>query len=479
MSTKQRAIKGVGWSGIERFSVQIIQFVVTIILARLLTPNDFGVVAIILVVINILQVFNEVGFGAALMQKLDRDELDYSTVFVFNIIWGGILYGLVYASAPLFASFFEFPELTNLTRILGVNIIISSFIVVQRAKLMIFVDFKTQAKASFLAVIISGVISIYAAYKGLGVMAIIIQQLVNNSINTIFLWIYTKWQPKLQFSYKRFKTLFNYAYKLILARFVNAVFQEIYSLAIGKVYAPAQLGYFNRAKSFVGISSNNITQVVQRVSTPILCESQHDYDRMGKQLIEFIQKTAFIVFPLLCGLFVLAEPLIKVVLTEKWLPAAWMLQVLCPVGMLFVISTFNLNVFNATGKTNWALKSEIIKKTLNVLILIGAILISFEALIVSQILVAIIDFVLDTWFTKKQIGLTWLKQLKALSGVFGAALLMAVVVYLTTAYISNDIWKLIVGFVSGTLFYFLISYIFDIIAFRNIVMSGFNKIRRS
>lgn len=477
MSGKKRAIIGVAWSGIDRFSVQIIQFVVTIILARILTPNDFGVVAIILVLINILQVFNEVGFGAALMQKLDRDELDYSTVFVFNIIWGVVLYGLVYISAPLFASFFELPELTNLTRILGVNIIISSFIVVQRAKLMIIVDFKTQAKASLLAVIISGIISVYAAYKGLGVMAIIIQQLVNNSINTIFLWIYTKWQPKLQFSYKRFKTLFNYAYKLILARFVNAVFQEIYSLAIGKVYAPAQLGYFNRAKSFTELSSGNITSIVQRVSTPLLCEAQHDNKRMGEVLLKFIKNTAFIVFPLLCGLFVLAEPLIRILLTDKWLPSVWILRVLCPVGMMFVISTFNINVFNATGRTDWALKSEIIKKNIYVGIIAIAVFFGFEALIYSQILIGFIELIISTYYTKKQIELTLFYQIASLSSIFFLSLIMAIIVWSVTFTMSNEYYQLLIGVFAGVISYSIMAYFLNANNFRDVLKSEILKMK--
>jgi len=209
---------------------------------------------------------------------------------------------------------------------------------------------------------------------------------------------------------------------------------------------------------------------------PILCEAQEDKEKMGDVLLGFIQKTAFGVYPLLCGLFVLAVPLIKVLLTEKWLPAAWMLQVLCPVAMLYVISTFNMNVFNATGRTDWALKSEVIKKTINILILVGAILISFEALIISQIIVAIIDFFVDTWFTKKQIGLTPLKQLKSIGGILAAAIAMSVVIKLATFYLSNDVWKLIVGFGSGTIFYFSVSYLFDISEFRKIAISSINRL---
>lgn len=475
--SKLKTVKGVFWSGIERFSVQFIQFIVSIVLARLLTPEDFGVVAIILVFINILQVFNEVGFGAALMHKLDRDELDYSTVFFFNILWGLVLFLLIYVSAPIISSFFKIPDLTKPTRLLGINLIITSFVVVQRTKLNIQVDFKTQAKASFIAVILSGVISIYCAYKGLGPMAIIIQHLSSSFINTLFIWKYAKWRPKLQFSFERFKILFNYAYKLILARFVNVVFNEIYSLTIGKFYTPSLLGYFNRAKSFVGITSTNITSIVQRVSIPILCESQNNKNMMSKVLLGFIQKTAFIVYPLLVGLFVLAEPLIRLLLTEKWLPSAWILQVLCPVGMLFVISTFNSNIFNATGRTDWALKSEIFKKSLNVVILITAILISFKALILSQILVALIDFLVDTWYTKKQIGLSIFKQVKSIGGIFIASFFMAIFITFLLNYISNDIYKLIIGIFSGGVFYLSACYIFNIADTRKIYLIAFNRIK--
>lgn len=476
--SKDRAVKGVIWSAIERFSVQIVQFVVTIILARLLSPTDFGIVAIILVVMNILQIFNEVGFGAALMQKLDRDELDFSTVFVFNLIFGVILYMVLYLIAPHFASFFKLPDLAKLTRLLGLNLIISSFIVVQRTKLFIKVDFKTQAKAALIAIILSGCVGIYCAYNGMGVMALLVQQLLNNIINTLFIWLFVKWKPKLKFSYQRFMILYNFAYKLILARLVNTIFQEAYSLVIGKMYAPAQLGYFNRAKSFVSISSNNITTIVQKVSIPILCEAQKNKEKMGSQLLEFIQKTAFIVYPLLFGLYVLAEPLIRVLLTDKWLPSVWMLQVLCPVGLLFVISTFNLNVFNATGRTDWALKSEIIKKILNVLILIGAVLVSFEALIYSQIVIALLDFLIDTYYTKKQIYLNRARQLKSVSGILVVSLIMSLIIKLSTINILNDLWKLVIGFSAGVFTYTLICYLFNISEFRKTTQSLIPKIKK-
>lgn len=477
MSDKKRAVKGVVWSGIERFSVLIVQFVISVLLARILSPSDFGLLALVLVVINILEVLNEVGFGAALMQKLDRDDLDFSTVFVFNMVLGIVLYGLVYLFAPYMALFFNKPELTLLIRLVGLNLIISSFVIVQRTRLWISVDFKTLAKASFIAVLISGSIGVYCAYSGWGVMALIVQLLVNNLVNTLLIWLMVKWKISLRFSYDRFVGLFNYAYKLILARLVNSVFNEIYSIVIGKAYSATQLGYFNRAKSFTELSSGNITSIVQRVSTPLLCEAQHDNKRMGEVLLKFIKNTAFIVFPLLCGLFVLAEPLIRILLTDKWLPSVWILRVLCPVGMMYVISTFNINVFNATGRTDWALKSEIIKKNIYVGIIAIAVFFGFEALIYSQILIGFIELIISTYYTKKQIELTLFYQIASLSSIFFLSLIMAIIVWSVTFTMSNEYYQLLIGIFAGVISYSIMAYFLNANNFRDVLKSEILKMK--
>lgn len=476
MSDTRRTVKGVIWSGIERFSVQIIQFTISIILARILSPTDFGLLALILVIINILQTINEVGFGAALMQKLDRDELDFSTVFVFNIILGFILYGFVYFLSPAIANFFNNSQLTLLTRLLGLNLIISSFVIVQRTRLYINVDFKTQAKASLIAVVISGSIGVYFAFNGFGVMALIFQSLINSVINTIMIWFLVKWKLSLKFSYSRFSCLFKYAYKLILARLVNSVFNEMYSLVIGRFYTPSQLGLFNRAKSFTDLSSSNIASIVQRVSTPVLCEEQNDNKRMGELLLKFITKTAFIVYPILFGLFVLAEPIISVLLTDKWLPSAWILRILCPVGMMFVISTFNMNVFNATGKTGWALKSEIIKKSIFVAIIAISLLFGFKALVYSQIAIGFIDLLISTYYTRKQIGLRIKEQLFSLKSIFLVSLIMALIVYFNILIFENNIQKLIFGILIGAFVYISSCYIFNILNTKSAVKSILSKV---
>lgn len=468
-------LRGVSWSAVERFSVQAVQFVISVVLARLLMPEAYGVVALALIILNVLQTVNEMGFGEALMHKLDRDELDFSSVFVMNMVVGISLYAILFFTAPLLERLFDVEGLATVTRWIGLNLIITSFIVVQRTKLFIAVDFKTMAKASLVGVIISGITGVIYAYNGGGVMALVVQSLLSNFITTVLIWMQSKWRPSFRFSWERFVKLFNYAYKLILARFVNTAFNEVYSAVVGAFYSPAQLGLFNRAKSFETMSSNNITQIVQRVSTPILCEKQKDHKDLGDSLMYFIRNTAFVVFPLLCGIFVLADPLIRVLLTDKWEGAIWILQVLCPVGMLYVFSTFNLNIFNATGRTDWALRCETIKKIVDIAIIVGAVSISFEALVWSQVVIAVFELAVNLWFTKRQIGLGYFKQFRSVAGVFICSVAMALVVAFVASLIATPLLKLIIGVFVGVIVYAGLCFALNINNCRKIIR---NKVKK-
>lgn len=476
VNKSKRAINGIIWSGIDRFSSLGIQFVTTVILARLLTPADFGLIALTLTFTIIFQTINEYGFNIALMNKLDRDDLDYSSVFILNIFLGFFLYLILFFCSPFIAVFFNQPILSLLIRVIGLNLIINSFTVVQQTIYTIQVNFKTQAKISLISIIISGTTGIICAYKGVGVWSLVIQTLLNSIITVLLLWTLSKWKPKkIEFSFIRIKILFLFAYKLILARVIDVVFQQAYSIVIGKFFNVSQLGFFNRANSLVQLSSGNITNIIQRVSTPLLCEEKNDYDRLSKMLLKFIVNASFIIFPLLFGLFVLANPIIVVLLTEKWLGAVWILQILCPVGVLYVINTFNLNIFNATGRTDWALKVEIIKKIIFILILIFAISISFKALIVSQVIIAIIELLINTYYTNKQIGLTIFRQFYALKGVFFSSVLMACGVYFFTIFFENELLKIIVGFVSGLIIYSGLVYFFNVNEVKTILINYLNR----
>ena len=457
-----RTLKGVSWSAVERFSVQIVQFVLSVVLARLLMPEAYGVVALALVILNVLQTVNEVGFGAALMHKLDRDELDFSSVFMMNMVLGVSLYAILFFTAPWLERMFEVEGLATVTRWIGLNLIITSFVVVQRTKLFIAVDFKAMAKASLAGVIVSGLVGLVYAYNGGGVMALVVQSLLNNLITTIIVWIQSKWRPTLKFSWERFVGLFKFAYKLIVARFVNTVFNEVYSAVVGAFYTPAQLGLYNRAKSFEVMSSSNITQIVQRVATPILCEKQKNYTALGESLMSFIRNTSFFVFPLLCGMFILANPLISVLLTDKWDGSIWILQVLCPVGFCYVLSTFNMNIFNATGRTDWGLKCEVIKKVVDIIIIAIAVSISFEALVWSQVVIAVFEMFVNLIYTKKQIRLSLLAQFKSVAGILCCSILMAFCVAFVTYFIESNIFKLTIGICVGIISYATLCVIFNL-----------------
>lgn len=471
-------LKGVSWSAVERFSVQIVQFVISVVLARLLVPEAYGIVALAMVILHVLQTINEVGFGEALMHKLDRGELDFSSVFVMNISLGCFLYGLLFLFAPLLERIFNVDGLSVVIRWIGLNLVITSFVVVQRAILIIAVDFKTIAKSSLLAVVISGTVGIIYAYCGGGVMALVLQSLLNNIITTILIWIQSKWRPSLKFSWPHFVALFKYAYKLIIARFINTIFNEAFTAVVGAFYSPAQLGLYNRAKSFETLGSSNITSIVQRVSTPVLCEKQYKLLELADSLMYFIRNTAFIVYPLLVGMIVLADPLIHLLLTDKWSGAIWILQVLSPVGLCYVVSTFNMNIFNATGRTDWALQCEVIKKVVDVFIIIIALHVSFKCLVWSQIIIAVFEMVVNLWYTKKQIGLTYLSQFRNIADILFASIIMALVVLLVTTPLNNSAMKLILGVISGGVTYLFLCFILNINATRSRFIQLLRKNRK-
>lgn len=472
-STIKLAIKGVVWSGIERFSVQGVQFLVSIILARLLTPNDFGLVAIVLVFSTIFQAINESGFNTALVHKQDRDALDFSTAFLSNLAIGVCSYFILFFLAPYIASFYENEGLIKVMRLFSMSLIITAFGLIPMAIYTIRVDFKTQAKASFIAAILSGLIGIIFAYYLRNVYAIVIQHLVYNFINITLMWIFVNYRLSLSFSIVRFKVLWTYAYKLILARLINLVFDDIYSLAIGKLYTPAQLGYYNRANSFRQVSSKNIINVVQRVSNPILCENQKDNAAMVRVHLKFMQSSALFVYPIVTGLMVLSRPFVAVLLGEKWLPTADLLYFVCPIEFFYLISTFNRNIYNATGRTDWALQSEVIKKIFFCIVFVITLKTNLKCLLAGLLGISIIEMLYDTSFAKKQIGVTLREQLMALFPVFVASSIMGITIFAVCLITSNYSLQLLIGFTLGFIVYSLICYVFNISDSRQFVRDLF------
>lgn len=453
MSLKQKAVKGVVWSTIENFAAKGAQFVLGIILARILSPEDYGLIGMIMIFLAISITFTDSGFSKALIQKKDRDEKDFSTVFYFNLIVAVGFYFVLFVTSPFIAQFYNEPILTSLIRVISLIIIINSLTVVQRSKLTINIDFKTQTKASLLSIILSGIFGIYLAYSGYGVWSLVIQAVLRALINVIVLWYYSKWIPRDGFHYNRFKTLFSFGSKLLLARLLETVYNNIYLIVIGKLFSTAELGYYTRAKQLKDFPSANITSILQKVTFPLLSGIQDDDVRLKENYRLIIKLSALTVFPLMIGLAALAEPIIIIILTEKWLDSVWMLQLLCFAGMWYPIHALNLNVLTVKGRSDLFLRLEIIKKVIITVVLIVSIPFGIKAMIIGQIITSIIGLVINTYYTNLIISYNLIQQLSDIFGVLIVSLLMGTLIYFTIGYFDHNVLKLLVGLTEGIIFY--------------------------
>lgn len=452
---KKKTIKGFLWSAVERFSVQGLQFLMGLVLARLLLPSDYGLVGMLAIFLAISQTFVDSGFSSALIQKKNRTETDYSTTFFFNIGIGLFFYLILFFSAPLIADFYDTPQLTSLTKVIGLNVFIISLAVVQRAKLTIKLDFKTQAKASFTSVFIGGCIGIVMAYKGYGVWALVIQSLIQNGLNTLFLWFLSKWMPKAVFSKSSFKELFSFGSKLLSAGLLDTIFLNIYLLVIGKLFSARELGFYTRAQQFQKMPSQNITGIINRVIFPVLSSIQDDDDKLIKAYSTFIRLSAFIVFPLMIGLAVVAEPLIRLILTEKWMLTVPLLQLLCIAGMLYPVHAINLNILNVKGRSDLFLKLEIIKKVFITIAILITFSFGVKVMVIGQIFTSLISFFVNTHYSSKMINYGAWKQIKDMLPIIIITLLMAIGVYMAMLIVGCDALKLLIGIVVGIIIYFV------------------------
>ena len=458
-SLKKRTVSGIWWSSIERFSVQFVQFVMMVIMARLLLPEDYGMIGMLAIFIAISQAIIDSGFSNALIRKVDRTEVDYSTVFYFNIVVGIVLYVLLFFLSPFIAEFYNTPELTNLTRVIALNLFINSLAVVQRAILTIRIDFKTQAKASFSAALVSGIVGIVLAYWGGGVWALAVQVVLNGLINTMLLWFLSAWRPMWLFSFNSFKELFSFGSKLLLSGLLDVTFRNIYTLVIGKKFASTDLGYFTRADQFAQFPSSNLTGIMQRVTFPILSEIQNDKERLTAVYRKFLRLSAFVIFPLMTGLAALAYPFIDTLLTEKWSFTALLLQILCISYMWYPIHAINLNLLEVEGRSDLFLKLEIYKKILGVLVLCITLPMGLVAMCIGLIVSSLIALIINTHYTGQLIRVGFFKQLKDITPALFYSFSMAGFVWGSVYFIPEPVFKLIVGIIVGAGYYLAIAYL--------------------
>ncbi len=459
MNLKQKTINGVIWSAIERFSNQIIQFIVQIIIARLLFPSDYGMIGMLAIFMAVAQTFTDGGFGNALIQKKDRNNTDYSTVFYFNITVGIILSIIFFFSSGLIANFYKMPKLELIIQVMSINLIILSFQVVHKAILTINIDFKTQAKASLSSVIIAGIIGITMAYTGFGVWALVAQFTAINIIQTILLWYFEKWRPIRVFSKQSFKRLFNFGSKILAANLLHTIYLNLYTLVIGKRFSATDLGYYSRADQFAQFPSSNITGILWRVTYPIMSSIQNEDEKLKNVYRQYIRLSAFIVFPLMVGLAAIAEPFIIFILTEKWRGVIPILQIISICYMFYPLNAINQNLMQVKGRSDLFLRLEIVKKIIGIALLFISLPFGMYYVCLSLVVYALINLAINTYFTSKLINFNILQQIKDLIRILFAALAMGTVVYLINYIEISYILKLTLGVIVGALAYTFIAWI--------------------
>lgn len=455
-----KAAKGVAWSAIDRISTIGIQFVLNIIIARILSPSDYGVIGMLTIFLSISQCLIDSGFSNALIQRKDRTEKDYGTVFLFNLGISVVLYIILFFSAPLIARFYNLDILVGVLRVVGLILIISAFSNVQKTILTINVDFKTQSCVSVSGAIISGITGIILAYNGFGVWALVAQTLVNGIVCTVLFGVLTKTKFSVCFSSDSFKKLGAFGVKLMFSNLLNTIYDNLYALFIGKKYTAQDLGYYSRADQFAIFPPKTLTEIINRVSYPIMCLHQDNKKDLAKVYTNFISLSCYIIFPLMIGLSVLSKPLIVLLLTDKWIAAAMMVSILALDGLWAPITKINLSLLQAVGRSDLFLRLEIIKKIIAVCILLVTIQFGLIFICVGRVIYSIIAMLINMYYTVDIIGRSYLQQIADWFLLFIVSVLMGGVVFISIYLIKSPGLQLVVGCCTGVISYYVFTKVF-------------------
>lgn len=429
-SLRQKTVKGVGWSLADNIANKGVSFLVGLVLARLITPEEYGLIGIIAIFIAVFNSIVDSGFSNALIRKNEIKDIDYSTVFITNMVLSVVLFIIFFLSAETIAVFFNQALLKPLTQVMGSVVIINAFAIIQRTLLVKKIDFKTQTKASVISSVASGIIGIGMAFFGYGVWSLVGQQLSRAVLNTSFLWIYSHWLPKLQFSWISFKELWGFGWKLLASGLIYTIWREIYQVVIGKCYSATTLGQYTRAQQFGFIFSSNLTTVIQSVSYPALSTLQDDNERMKEGYRRVIKVTMLVTFVLMLGLAAVSKPMIQVLVGNQWLVAAGFLPIICLQMMLYPLHSLNLNILQVKGRSDLFLKLEIIKKCVAVFPLLMGIFIDIYWMLWGSVLSGCFAYYLNSYYSGKLLDYNILSQIKDILPSFGIAVCMAVVTYL-------------------------------------------------
>lgn len=464
MSLRGTATKGIFWTFMQQFGGQLINFGVSLVLARLLMPEEFGLIGMIAVFMAIGQSLMDSGLTQSIIRSEDPNQEDYSTVFFFNLAGSIIVYFLIYFTAPLIASFYRQPALIEILRVYCLSFIIMAFSAVQFARLTKLMDFKTQMLVTIPSLVASGILGIYLAYQGFGVWSLVWRHLFQSFLQTVQLWIRSKWHPSLTFSVSKFKEHFNFGYKLTLSGLLDTVFSNIYQIIIGRYFVASQVGYYTRAQTLRQLPVSNISGALNKVTYPLFASIQNDDVRLKRVYKEIMLMVLFIIAPTLIIMGVLAEPLFRFLFTEKWLPAVPYFQVMCLGGILYPIHAYNLNILKVKGRSDLFLKLEIIKKILVVVVISISIRYGIMGLIWGQLITSIIALGINTHYSGKFIKYTTLEQLLDMIPIILLAFLVGASIWMADNFLNinqlNDFYRLALLGISGTALYLFFAYIF-------------------
>lgn len=479
-SLKQKTVKGVGWSFADNIANSGITFLVGLVLANILTPEEYGIMAMVTIFIAVSNSIVDSGFSNALIRKIDIRSVDYNTVFYFNLIVSLFLYLILYVSAPAISVFFKEPVLVDVMRVIGCILIINALAIIPRTIFVRNINFKAQTKVSLIASLSSGIVGIGMALTGWGVWSLVGQQLTRQLLNTVFLWIFCRWRPLWEFSIQSFKELFSFGSKLLASGLIDTVYKEIYSLVIGGFYSAADLGQYTRASQFNTIFSSNLTSVVQRVSYPVLSSIQNEPERLLSAYRRVIKTTMLITFACMLGLAAVAKQLIVILIGEKWLPAVYFLQIICFSGMLYPLHAINLNILQVKGRSDLFLRLEVIKKMIAVIPITLGIFFGIEFMLWGGVCSSFVAFFLNSYYSADLIGYPTLRQIRDVLPTFLISFVVAGCMwglsFLSLSYYAILPLQLVVGLVLAYLIYERMR-LPEYLEIRGVVLSILHKIK--
>ena len=454
---KQKTIKGASWSIVEQVLTRGVNLVISVVLARLLSPSDYGLVGMMGIFIALSQLFIDGGLTGALIRTKDASEKDFSTVYIINLVMSVVFYAILFFCAPLVADFYGQPLLRPLMRVFALIIVLGSISSVHGTRLTMRLDFRTKTRISILSAIISGVIGLICAYRGMGVWALVVQSLSSSLVLMVLTMVLVRWMPRLAFSVASFKRLFSYSSKMLVASVISVIYENSYALVIGKRFSSADLGQYSQAGKFPQVTNSVIVGALNRVAFPVLSQVQDDDERLLRAYEKYIQLTCFIIFPLLLWMCGAARPLVSYLLTDKWLPCVPLMQMICIGKLTEGITRINLNLLYVKGRSDLVLRLEVIKKVIAFSILFATMFFDITVMCLGQVAYAFIAMYLNTYYTKKILGYGIWSQIKVIYPYFLISLAVLTEALLAAVLIPNRLVALAVSLLLGGLSYFLLS----------------------